>query len=609
MQAPHRPPIGRPEAAARSANGPSRRAGAFALRGVSILLALGACPIPALSQMVIGEIDRIRSSGLYEFAFELTDAATVEVWAVGAGPVDDEPLLAYAWILDASSRTPIWQMTRDNTKGIGRKDEDRIFEGEIELAEGRYIAYFSALQRNYLQPKRLKLFDRWIGQLRASSGFLAKWDEFGDPRRWGLRLEVSRDRRDVVRDWNGEIDDDAFLHFAPLGDSAHEFAAFRVKRRVDATIRCLAEYDRGSESYVDRSWLADALTRHIVWQTNEDDAIPAGGGLKNHAFDVELELEPGDYVLTSVTDDSHSFEEWNETPPYDPQGWGISFDADDTDALELIKDPKEDLLIAKIERARDSTYERRAFRLSRPVTVLVEGQGELDHDHLVDYGWIERLPEGNVVWSMERERGEHAGGTFRNRYVSATLDLDAGTYVLAYLTDESHAYDDWRDPGPSDPTRWGVAMYATSRDFDPSWVTPVDPREADASVISLAPTGDHTHRKQLMTLPRTYDLRVVCLGEGLDGRMYDYGYIEDAETNRIVWEMEFDRAEPAGGASKNLMVDEEISLAPGRYLVHYVTDGSHSFEEWNATPPDRPQLWGITIYPKGSGPELARRWD
>jgi hypothetical protein len=30
--------------------------------------------------------------------------------------------------------------------------------------------------------------------------------------------------------------------------------------------------------------------------------------------------------------------------------------------------------------------------------------------------------------------------------------------------------------------------------------------------------------------------------------------------------------------------------------VKYETDGSHSFGDWNAAPPDDPEMWGITVY-------------
>ena len=31
-------------------------------------------------------------------------------------------------------------------------------------------------------------------------------------------------------------------------------------------------------------------------------------------------------------------------------------------------------------------------------------------------------------------------------------------------------------------------------------------------------------------------------------------------------------------------------------VVQYETDGSHSFGDWNAAPPDDPEMWGITVY-------------
>jgi hypothetical protein len=358
--------------------------------------------------------------------------------------------------------------------------------------------------------------------------------------------------------------------------------------------------------------LADAFTRRVIWQTNVEDAESAGGATKNHLFDVRLALEPGDYILTAVTDDSHAWEDWTESPPFDPQAWGVSLSVDRPNAVARISDPEDQLIVAKIEHVGDSAFERRAFALTHKLPVRVEGQGELDYRYsgdkarLVDYGWLENLESGEVVWSMELEKGEHAGGHYKNRVVSTTLELEPGSYMIAYVTDDSHAYGDWNTAPPSDPTAWGIRVYAMSRGFEPSWVSSLDVRETDTAIISLAPTGDQTHRKQLMTLPRQYELRVICMGEGLDGRMYDYGWIEDAESGRKVWLMSYGAARRAGGADKNLIVDEAISLPPGRYIVHYATDGSHSFDSWNDTPPYRPELWGISLYPVGTGPKLPR---
>jgi hypothetical protein len=35
-------------------------------------------------------------------------------------------------------------------------------------------------------------------------------------------------------------------------------------------------------------------------------------------------LKAGEYVLRYKSDDSHSFEGWNEDPPSDPFNWGIT---------------------------------------------------------------------------------------------------------------------------------------------------------------------------------------------------------------------------------------------------------------------------------------------
>ena len=60
--------------------------------------------------------------------------------------------------------------------------------------------------------------------------------------------------------------------------------------------------------------------------------------------------------------------------------------------------------------------------------------------------------------------------------------------------------------------------------------------------------------------------------------------------------MTYDETRWAGGAKKNRKVDEVIHLPAGKYLLFYNTDGSHSFNDWNADPPDDPIHYGITLY-------------
>jgi len=71
---------------------------------------------------------------------------------------------------------------------------------------------------------------------------------------------------------------------------------------------------------------------------------------------------------------------------------------------------------------------------------------------------------------------------------------------------------------------------------------------------------------------------------------------ENAKTGRRVWEMPYRITEHAGGAGKNRRFAGTVKLPPGEYVLRYETDGSHAFGDWNAAPPDDPEMWGITVY-------------
>lgn len=77
--------------------------------------------------------------------------------------------------------------------------------------------------------------------------------------------------------------------------------------------------------------------------------------------------------------------------------------------------------------------------------------------------------------------------------------------------------------------------------------------------------------------------------------MHDYAWIEAAPTGRVVWEMTYGVTEHAGGAKKNRVFDDTLRLEAGEYVVHYESDGAHSAERWNASPPSDPTGWGVTI--------------
>jgi hypothetical protein len=139
--------------------------------------------------------------------------------------------------------------------------------------------------------------------------------------------------------------------------------------------------------------------------------------------------------------------------------------------------------------------------------------------------------------------------------------------------------------------------------------------EGVPAVAALRRMGDDETESVDFTLRRPTDLRVYALGEGMDGEMYDYGWIVDAKTGRRVWSMEYSETRPAGGADKNRLVDDIISLDPGSYVLQYTTDDSHSYDDWNSDPPRDRDAWGITLTvaegrhpapPRPPRPERAR---
>ena len=120
--------------------------------------------------------------------------------------------------------------------------------------------------------------------------------------------------------------------------------------------------------------------------------------------------------------------------------------------------------------------------------------------------------------------------------------------------------------------------------------------EEDASVLArLVRVRDDERKKTSFSIGQDGHIHVYAIGEGSDGEMYDYAWIENANTGQVVWEMTYRKTDRAGGARKNRQFDDRVFLEAGDYYVYYETDDSHSFNDWNDRPPRDPFNWGITI--------------
>jgi len=114
-------------------------------------------------------------------------------------------------------------------------------------------------------------------------------------------------------------------------------------------------------------------------------------------------------------------------------------------------------------------------------------------------------------------------------------------------------------------------------------------------IASIDNVTDNEYKTVEFNLDQDKPVRVYAIGEGVRNVMFDYGGIENAHTGELVWEMYGIFTEHGGGAGKNRKVDRIVPLPAGTYRLHYRSDDSHSFDNWNSLPPDH-YWWGIRLF-------------
>ncbi len=235
------------------------------------------------------------------------------------------------------------------------------------------------------------------------------------------------------------------------------------------------------------------------------------------------------------------------------------------------------------------------FTLTRPMEVRVLALGEALNGRLYDYGTILDANNREPVWKMELHDTHHAGGHDKNRMVDDVISLDAGSYLVRYVTDGSHSYEDWNAAAPSYPELWGITVLSPHGPVDRDVVRPYDDRNNDAVVARIVGVRDDELHERWFTLEQDAEVRVYAIGEGGAGEMYDYAWIEDAGGN-VVWRMAYSDTDHAGGAQKNRVFDRILRISAGEYRLVYQSDDSHSFGDWNAAAPEDTYSYGVTIF-------------
>lgn len=547
---------------------------------------------------VIAEIKRIEDQGVRRELFALSGPTAVRVVGEGVADPKGTVFLARGWILDLDTRETVWKMDQDHGSFHGRSENWRVDE-EITLPAGRYALYFAASSGMVPLDKLIKVLGIPLGQIEASIGPNVPWDKLGESDRWGIRLEAkdAAYRAIAAPAADPGPDPDALVRVFGLKDNDERRVRLDLARPVEFRVRFTGEYDRGVRSFADGAWIRDMRDWRLVWAPDDELTRPAGGDFKNQAFAGAVRLPAGRYLLSMALDGSHAPGSWNAPPPNDPEAWGIALDPvdpADRSAVQVTADAALPDPLLAITTMGDDRFERVPFGVDRSVRVLVSGVGEAARKgEFVDSGWIEQLSDLEPVWRMEESESLPAGGDAKNRAVLALVDLAPGGYALCYSTDDSHSYQSWNSEPPRDPEAWGITLTTLDPD-DAGAIRKGEPKDAPMT-IALTMVGDDADLVRRFRLTERVKFHLVALGEGSGDPLADRGWLEDAKSGEKVWQMRYRDSMPAGGASKNRIVRADVTLPAGEYVLHYRSDDSHAFGDWNSAPPLQSHLWGVTL--------------
>lgn len=573
------------------------------LVGLGLISLLIPCSAAFSQDDILAEVQDIPTEEIKWEGFRLDSEQDIRIEAVGfKGPRRHESSFTDAWILDSSTREVVWEMedaeVKNRTGSLSEVEED------LRLARGSYEVYYSS----FPDPGRWNHdgFGTFIGKIfdeifdhedyeDVYDDYKGEWKEF----RIVVHGKGKRYREAAFDQLQDSFRKDAFVSMAALGDDEYLHQGFKLEKPAEIQVYAIGEARR--DGTFDYGWIVNAETREKVWSFTHRHSEPAGGSLKNRVVNKVISLPAGEYAAYFVTDDSHSYRRWNSAPPHDPMFWGLTLRVADPAMKRYVKlydieDLPQKNVIVKLTKLRNDAFRSKGFTLNKPMDLRIYAIGEGRNGGMFDYGWIVDAKTHEKVWEMEYYDTEHAGGGKKNRLFDGVVHFNKGSYFVYFVTDGSHSYRNWNTTPPFDQKGWGITVLAASEKFNPDDVTEYREEEDGSVLAKLVRVRNHEYEKANFTLGKDGKIRIYAIGEGMDGEMYDYGWIEDANTGRTVWEMTYRKTEHAGGARKNRLVDDIILLQRGDYTVYYESDDSHAFNHWNDDPPYDPVHWGITVY-------------
>jgi predicted small secreted protein len=551
---------------------------------------------------VMVEINNIKPDKIEMAGFKLSGDQTVSIELYGLQPYRNRYRIPYTcgWILNADTRELVWETEDGDIDREGRREYS--CKDKVDLKKGTYEVYYAAFpySRDW-QWDHHNGFSNFLGHFFGA--IFDGRDEYYDYDFEKLFIRVEGkgkglSEEDVLE--NQEVlKNKALISFSPLGRERVKQSIVTVNEPTEINIYAIGEARRDGD--FDFGWITNMQTRERVWELTYRKSKHAGGANKNRQSHETITLQPGTYKISYITDDTHHYRHWNLYPPYDPEFWGLTIWLENPKtASHITMKEVEDLeetghVIVDFTHIRDNEYRAEGFTLNRDLDIHVLAIGEGRDDEMFDYGWIVDTKTREKVWKMNYRDTEPAGGASKNRMFDGIIHLKAGNYMAYYMTDDSHAYHSWNASAPFAEKKYGMTISVIDDNYKEGDITAYEEEEDKSIIAKIVRVGDYAREKKEFILKKDGPVHIYAIGEGRHGEMFDYAYIQDANTGKVVWEMTYRQTDRAGGAHKNRLYDDDFYLKAGTYYVVYETDDSHSFEEWNSSPPDDPFNYGVTI--------------
>ena len=170
--------------------------------------------------------------------------------------------------------------------------------------------------------------------------------------------------------------------------------------------------------------------------------------------------------------------------------------------------------IAEISEVRDAEYQIVEFTLAQNTMVRIYSIGEGLRNGMYDYGGIEDVRAGKLVWVMDYKVTVDAGGSPSNRLVNTVIPLSPGIYRLHFKTDGLHSFERWTS-FPPNHLFWGISLYeekpagmgSAAVVYSPAKIIPT--KEITSSLRLLDPSSAEQRRESAMA-PITRVILMIC---------------------------------------------------------------------------------------------------